>query len=294
MDQINLANNLSLARPLATLDLETTGLDSEQDRICQIACTIHYPDRDPIVWVSVIDPEVDIPKEVSDVHGITREKAKEGPTWAQVGPNLAPHLLSADIMGYNVSFDIGFVKSEMKRINVPFPWKNYVVDALMIYRKMLPHDLEHAYLEYGGPDGQPLPRGAALEGAHDAGIDVLATEYVLRGQLLRYHDKLPRTVKELSQYCFPPPKDAIDKNDESIPNWKPKFIWKGDVPCINFGKYAKNGPCPMNRVPKDYYQFMLDKNFTPSSKELARNALRGIYPKKDLLHEDPDQADEVL
>ena len=277
---INLANNLSLQRPLAVMDLETTGLDPDKDRICQIAVTIHYTDKDPIPWVSLINPECPIRKEAADAHGITDEQVQESPTFRQIAPSLGPHLLGADIMGYNVVFDIDFFRAEMKRANYPWDWKGYTIDAYQIYRRMMPHNLEAAYLEFGGESGEPLPTGTTLEGAHDAGVDVSATEAVLRGQLLRFRDELPRTVKELAAFCFPPVEGAIDESG-GRPNWKPKFIWKDDVPCINFGKYARNGPYPMRKVPRDYYEFILSKDFSPSAKALARDALRGVYPTRD-------------
>lgn len=269
---VNLAEILQLDRPLAVLDLETTGFDETKDRICQIGVTVHYPHRDPIKWASLVDPQCPITNG-KESHGITDEDVRGKPTFRQIAPVLAPKILNVDIMGYNVEFDIKFLRAEMQRCGVNWPWSGHIVDAYRIYRKMMPHNLSNAYIEFGGENGTALPPGSRLEGAHDAGVDVTATEIVLRGQLLRWPN-IPRTVRELAEFCFPPVKDAIDKAG--------KFVWKGDEPCINFGKYAKNGPCPMKQVGRDYWKFICDNDFPPDVKELAAAAMSGVYPQRNL------------
>jgi len=85
-------------------------------------------------------------------------------------------------------------------------------------------------------------------------------------------------VEKLADFCFPLRKDAIDK--------KGLFVWVGDEPCITFGKHAKarNGPCPMKDVPKDYWKFICDNDFPPDAKEIAAAALMGKLPVKGLLN----------
>jgi len=287
-DVVNLANYLNLERPIATLDLETTGVDPEKDRICQIAITMHYLDRNPIAWVSLINPQQPSHPKALAAHGLTEDKLKDAPTFPSIGKELAKHLLDVDIMGYNVVFDIGFLRAEMKRHNIPFDWKGYTIDAYQIYSKLHTRHLLDAWLAYGGPGGNPMPEGSNLEGAHDAGVDVLATEQTLRGMLLQHPD-IPRTVKELSEHCFPPVPNAIDESDGS-PNWRPKFVYNDDdVPCINFGKWGRSGPYPMRKVPRDYYQFILSKDFSASVKKLAQDALNGKYPQRNLVDDAPTE-----
>lgn len=274
MPTVNLAQYLTLERPLAVLDLETTGFDETKDRICQIGLTIHYTHRDPIKWSSLVNPECPI-LNAKESHGITDEAVRDSPKWREIAPALAPKILNVDFMGYNVDFDLKFMRAEMKRSGTVWNWEGCVIDSYQIYRKKKPHNLGNAYQEYGGEDGNPLPPGTKLEGAHDAGIDVTATEVVLRGQLLRHSD-LPRTVKELAAWCFPLRANAIDKEG--------KFVWndKGE-PCISFGKHAKAQPgglCPMHKVPRDYWKFICDNDFPPDVKTLAANAMNGMYPVK--------------
>ena len=61
---------ISLARPVAFLDLETTGLNRSEDRIVELALLILYPDGRVVDRVRRFNPGIPIPAEASAVHGI--------------------------------------------------------------------------------------------------------------------------------------------------------------------------------------------------------------------------------
>lgn len=279
---------LTLTRPLAVLDFETTGLNPEIDRVIQIGLTIHYPHRDPISWTSLIDPEIPI---LNDQHGITDamiracskcrltknehplelcQEFRPNPTFKQLAPALAPRITDVDIAGYNVTFDVDFMRAEMKRAGVNWAWDGHIVDAYQIYKAKKGHTLTNAYQEFGGEDGSPLPEGTTFENAHDAGADVSATEIVLRGQLLRFTN-LPRTVEELSAFCFPKNKNAVDKQG--------KFVWIGDEAAFNFGKWR--GRTLRDPAVRGYLKWMATTgDFSPEVKEICEDAVAGRFPTK--------------
>ncbi len=251
---------LRLERPLAVLDLETTGFIPGRDRIIQIAVTIHYPTKDPVAWCSLINPGIPITNQGS--HHITDTDVVGHPRFEEVGPKLAPRLLEADVAGHNVGgFDIGFLKGEYQRIGFPFPWENHIICTLMICRLKTPHTLENAFKRFVDPKG--------FQGAHDAGNDVSATEQVLAGQLNEFQD-LPRTVKDLAEFCTNRNPNAIDKTG--------KFIWIGDQPCINFGKHKGK---PMKDVDRGYLTWMINTdNFPDDAILIAAAAMKGEFPKR--------------
>lgn len=252
---------LELERPIAVLDLETTGLNPKVDRIIQIGLTIHYVHKDPIAWSSLIDPEIPIMN--ADKHGITDDDVLGSPTFADLAAELAARLLVVDIAGYNVTFDINFMRAEMERAKVDWPWENHVVDALNIFRKKHPHNLTNAYKHYVNPEG--------FEGAHDAGNDVLATTEVLYYQLSK-HEDLPRRVAELSEFCFEKkPKDPSFIDDAG------KFAWVGDVPTVNFGKWKGT---PLKDLNRGYLTWMSNGEFAPDTKAIVNDALSKKYPTK--------------
>ena len=70
---------LKLDRPLAVLDLETTGTAPEIDRIIEIAILLVYPDGKEIEYCRRVNPEIAIPPEATNVHGIRDEDVKNQP-----------------------------------------------------------------------------------------------------------------------------------------------------------------------------------------------------------------------
>jgi DNA polymerase-3 subunit epsilon len=259
---MNLATLLRLERPIAVIDLESTGVLVTMDRIVQIALTIHYPHREPIPWVQLINPGLPILN--AAIHRITDERVAEAPFFKQVAPALAPKLTNLDFAGYNVTFDLKLLRAEMQRAGVAWEWETpdiKVIDAQRIYQIKSPRTLSAAYDEYCGGD---------LEGAHDAGVDVRATEAVLAGQLTRHAD-LPRTVKELGDLCYPPSKDGLDRAG--------KLVWRGGEACIGFGKHAGK---PLKTVEKNYLEWILKNEFPADLTAIVEAALRGTFPTSEM------------
>ncbi|WP_288095920.1 3'-5' exonuclease, partial [Hydrotalea sp.] len=76
--------NIQLNKPVATIDLETTGINIGTDKIVEIAIVKIMPDGTRQVKRKLINPGMPIPKGASDVHGITDEMVKNAPTFKQV------------------------------------------------------------------------------------------------------------------------------------------------------------------------------------------------------------------
>lgn len=252
---------LQLTRPLVIFDLETTGLNPEVDRIVQIAVTIHYVEKDPIAWSSLVNPETPIMN--TGNHQITDSMVADAPLFKIIAPALAPRLLNVDLMGYNIKdFDLKFLQVEMKRAEVDWPWNGFIIDPLHIFRIRRGHTLENAYRTYVDPKG--------FTGAHNARVDVAATEAVLIGQLTQYED-LPRTVKELSSFCFPIPENALDRGG--------KLVWVGNDIAFNFGKWR--GRLLKDPEVRSYLYWIAQKgDFSDEIKEIVQNVLDGDYPTK--------------
>src|SRR5258705_3267221 len=83
---------IQLTKPLAVIDLETTGINLGSDRIVEIAIVKMMPDGKKVVKQKLINPEIPIPKASSDIHGITDEKVKDAPTFRQAANELKQFL----------------------------------------------------------------------------------------------------------------------------------------------------------------------------------------------------------
>jgi DNA polymerase-3 subunit epsilon len=106
---------------MAGFDLETTGIDPEQDRIVT-ACVVYVSARrtlEPHNWIS--DPGIDIPAGAAAIHGISTERARaEGRPAANVINEVVNALANAvadgtPIVAMNASFDLTMLDREARR-----------------------------------------------------------------------------------------------------------------------------------------------------------------------------------
>ena len=109
---------------LCGFDLETTGVDLENDRIvtaCAVQCG-GKQDTQSINWLA--DPGIEIPDEAAKVHGITTERARaEGRPAAEVVEQLVAALAECvhaglPIIAMNASFDLTILDREARRHGV--------------------------------------------------------------------------------------------------------------------------------------------------------------------------------
>ena len=172
---------LSLKNPIVFFDLETTGLNVASDRIVEIAILkVHVDGREESKSYRV-NPEMPIPKQSSEIHGIYDEDIKDCPTFKELAKEVAKFFEGCDIAGFNSNkFDVPVLAEEFIRAEVDFDMKKRkFVDVQTIFHKMEKRTLSAAYKFYCDKD---------LENAHAAEADTLATYEVLKAQLDRYPD----------------------------------------------------------------------------------------------------------
>lgn len=136
-------------RPYWGFDVESTGVDREEDRIVTATLTHVFPDgttpTQSTTWV--IDPGVEIPTGASDLHGYTTERARaEGRPPAEALTELAMALENVLALGeavcvYNAPFDFTMADREFRRhLGGPLwggrPLPPVVVDPLVIDKRV--------------------------------------------------------------------------------------------------------------------------------------------------------------
>ncbi|WP_432501905.1 exonuclease domain-containing protein [Kineococcus arenarius] len=101
----------------AALDVETTGFSAAKDRVVQVAVTLLDEHGEvESSWSTLVDPQRD-PGPVH-VHGITAERLRGAPLFADVAEQLADLLAGRVFVAHNAVFDWGFVAAEMRRAGV--------------------------------------------------------------------------------------------------------------------------------------------------------------------------------
>lgn len=255
-----LGDLLQLERPLVCLDLETTGTSPQRDRIIQIGVVKILPTGEVQEGCQLVNPGMPIPPESTEVHHITDEMVADQPKFRDLATKLHTGLSQCDIAGYNVAFDLGFMREELARCGLQLT-HGHVVDGFHIFRRYEPRGLTAAMKFFLGED---FPE------AHDALADARATVRVIEAQLLRYPD-LPRSVEGLHKLL-----------NETVTggNVDPhgKLIWRNGAAVVNFGKHSG---VPLSEVPRPYLEWMLNGDFSPALKAILSNALQGKYPTRN-------------
>jgi len=256
--------NLRLERPLAFIDVETTGRNPYSDRIVELSILKISPDGNEEYKSHRINPGIPIPEETTAIHRITDADVAEEPPFQQYARSIRDFLEGCDISGFNViNFDLPCLEAEFARSNVDFSRKNrYLIDSMVIFHQREPRNLKAAYLKYCGKE---------MENAHSAKEDAKVSSEILDSQLDMYKD-LPRDVAGLCALCYKVNENSIDTDG--------KFIWlEGEAVC-NFGKKHKGSRLKNIAIEDpDYLSWIANADFSIEVKEIAINALNGEFPE---------------
>ncbi len=129
---------------LITLDLETTGLDPELDRIIEVGAVKLGADLTPhSTFTTLVNPKVPLPLAVTRVTGIREEELRESPPFEEAYTALATFVGSATLVAHNASFDRSFLAAAARRADLP-PLRNPWFDSLEAALLLLPELDRHA------------------------------------------------------------------------------------------------------------------------------------------------------
>ncbi len=262
----------NLTRDLIFLDLEATGLNVIRDRILQIAMIKFFADgREPVEFEMLINPGIPISMEAMQVHGIEPKDVANKPTFQQVADKILDFIGEADLAGYNSNrFDIPLLMEEFARVGIEFNIDNRrLIDVQRIFYKMEPRTLQAALRFYCEEE---------MEDAHDAMADVRATLSVFKGQLERYRgvdyqdgdgNLTPAPVRNdiQSLHDFTNDLRFVDATQ------KMKYDHNGEI-VFNFGKYAGKPVAATLARDKQYYNWILNKEFSSQVKQTVKRLVK--------------------
>jgi DNA polymerase-3 subunit epsilon len=253
---------LQLTRPLAVIDLETTGINLASDRIIEIAIIKILPDGTQATKHKLINPEMSIPQASSDIHGITNEKVKDAPNFKQVANELKQFLDNCDLAGYNSNrFDIPLLVEEFLRIGMEFDTKGRkLLDVQRVFHMMEQRTLSAAYRFYCSKN---------LDGAHSAQIDAGATWEILEAQLLKY-PQLGNDVESILKFT----------GEDEIIDFARRFAMENGVEIFNFGKHKGRSVAEVLKIEPQYYDWMMKGDFPMHTKQKLTEIFNRTMLKK--------------
>lgn len=251
---------MKLLRPLCFLDLESTGVDPVKDRIVELGVVVLHPDGQRTQFCKRFNPGIPIPKEATEIHGITDAMVADCPPFATLARGILAGLQNKDIGTYNGRrLDLPLLDEELRRCRLKLDLTGvHVIDCFGIFSKKEPRKLEDAVRRYCGREH---------DGAHGAGADAEATLDVFLGQLAAHEDIAAMDLAGMASFS------QISEQKYADLAGKLYFDAEGFI-CYAFGKRKDQ------RVKDEpgYADWMLNKADFPGS---TCDVLRGIlYPEQ--------------
>ena len=264
-------HQFNLDRDIVFFDIESTGLNVLKDRIVQIALIkIKSGNAGREEMEHLINPKIPISAEAMAVHGITPDKLKDKPFFEEVAGEIFNFIGDADLAGYNSDrFDLPILTEELFRSGYDLEMEGRrCIDVQKIFYKMEPRTLKAAYKMYCDKE---------LEDAHDAMADVKATVEVLAGQIKKYDG-----VDYIDGDGFvtkAPIKNDIQAIHEFISDFKVvdftqrlRRDYQGEI-IFNFGKYMNKRVKDVFRRDKNYFHWIIQKDFSSQVKKIVRKIM---------------------
>jgi len=242
---------MKIEKAIVFFDLETTGVNTQKDRIVQMAYIKIKPDGEREEKSILVNPEMPIPVEASNVHGITNDMVKDANTFKSISKSLFSFLDGCDLGGFNSDqFDIPLLIEEFKRAGIDFPtWELNLLDVRKNEWRKSPNKLFDIYKRY---------TGQVLEDAHDALADIRATIKVLECQ---QKDEPDMSIYEIDEAC---------QGDRKRFDLAGKMYSKdGSV----FWSFGKNIDKPV-LSDLSYVEWVLRSDFPNQTKDLLRGLIK--------------------
>ncbi len=150
------------------LDTETTGLDPKDGhRVIELACVelINFIPTGAF-WHWYFNPQRDVPKAATDVHGLTAQFLADKPLFGDMAQEILDALGDARLIIHNAPFDMGFLNHEFGRLgHAPLSFDR-VTDTLALARRKhpgSPNNLDALCRRYGIDNSTRTKHGALLD-----------------------------------------------------------------------------------------------------------------------------------
>jgi len=120
----------------AIIDVETTGTAASFGKITEIAIVLHNGETVTESYTTLVNPECNIPWNITRLTGITNEMVASAPKFYEVAKKIIELTAGKIFVAHNAMFDYSFIKEEFKRLGYDF--KRKTICTVKLGRKLLP------------------------------------------------------------------------------------------------------------------------------------------------------------
>ncbi|HEX7774455.1 MAG TPA: exonuclease domain-containing protein [Pyrinomonadaceae bacterium] len=182
------------------VDVEATGAKTPPNRLIELGAYRIRGGRIVDKFLSLVNPEIPIPRFVASLTGISNDMVKNAPVFAEVAPQWLDFVSDSVLVAHNAPFDTSFLNHEISRVYANHRMVNPHLCTVRLSRRAFPdlsnHRLETIAQHFSIP----------IASRHRAGSDALATAeifLVLLAELDETHG-----IKDLAaarNFQFPEP-----------------------------------------------------------------------------------------
>ena len=197
---------LDMPKDYVTIDVETTGLDFNNDRIIEISAIKYINNSEVDSFSYLVNPNMKLSETIIRITGITNEDLIDKPTIDEVLPKFIHFIEDYTLVAHNASYDFKMITAECNRCHLDVI-KNKVADTLVFAKRYYSKkEVENYKLEtfkkYFNLDYQ----------SHRALADCYTCAYLYQQCLEKYKESMPQLnddeVKVLEIV-----KDILQKNN---------------------------------------------------------------------------------
>jgi len=120
----------------AIIDVETTGMGIQGNRITEIAIIIHDGHKIIDQYDSLVNPESTIPMSISRLTGIYDYMVKDAPKFYEIAKKVIEITSDCIFVAHNVNFDYNVIHKEFSELG--FPFKRKKLCTVRLSRKLIP------------------------------------------------------------------------------------------------------------------------------------------------------------
>jgi DNA polymerase III epsilon subunit family exonuclease len=184
------------------VDIEATGAKMPPNRIIELGAYRIRGRKIVDSFLTLVNPEISIPRFVIALTGITNEMVKQAPLFAEVAPRWLEFVQDAVLIAHNAPFDTSFLNHEISRVYPGHRMVNPHLCTVLLSRRTVP-GLTNYRLDTVA-DHFSIP----IFDRHRAGSDALATAEVFIRILDRLDEHGVKDLAAARRFQLPPLKQA--------------------------------------------------------------------------------------
>ena len=151
------------------VDVEATGAKTPPNRLIELGAYKIRGGRIVDKFLSLVNPEIPIPRFVASLTGISNDMVKRAPMFAEVAPRWLDFVSDSVLIAHNAPFDTSFLNHEISRVYPGHRMVNPHLCTVRLSRRVLPGLLNHRLDTIANHFSIPILN------RHRAGSDALAT-----------------------------------------------------------------------------------------------------------------------